>query len=246
MDIVGVMVSNFSSNVDGVKKQKYFTHDMLMFELPKLTRTNVGRRRFYFTPEGKKYPSITTIIDWENREGILAWRKREGEEKANKISRESSNRGTKIHSICESYLKNKADYVEGHEQEHISMFKQFQSSVDRINNIKCQEVSLYSDELCVAGTVDCIAEFEGKLSVIDFKTKRKPTRKEWTESHFKQCAGYAKMWEERTKIPIEQLVVLVTAATGESQVFVENRDMYNDLRIPQLKELIKRFNGAQY
>ena len=227
---------------EGIQKQ--FNHDMLMFELPKLTRMSINGNRFYSTPGGKKYPSITTVVGFSTKQSILAWRRRVGEEEANRISRESANRGTKIHTICENYLKNKPDYSDGHEEEHVSMFEQFQSAVDRINNIKCQETGLYSDQLGIAGTVDCIAEFEGKLSVIDFKTKRKEMRKEWMDSHFMQCAGYGKMWEEHTKIPIEQLVVLITTATGKCQVFVENQEDYNNQRVPQLQNLIHEFNNA--
>ena len=167
-----------------------------------------------------------------------------GEEEANRISRESASRGTKIHTMCENYLKNKPDYTDGHEDEHISMFNQFQSAVDRINNIKCQEMSLYSDQLAVAGTVDCIAEFDGKLSVIDFKTKRREIKPEWAEDHFMQCAGYGTMWEEHTKLPIEQLVVLVTTATGNCQIFIEDKDSYKNIRVPQLQSLINEFNSA--
>ena len=238
------MVDNFSVDNSGAKEQKQFVHEMLLFELPKLTRASINGNRFYSTPDGKKYPSITTVVGFHTKQGILAWRRRVGEEEANRISRESAGRGTKIHTICENYLKNKPDYSDGHEEEHVSMFNQFQSEVDRINNIKCQETSLYSDQLGIAGTVDCIAEFNGKLSVIDFKTKRKEMRKEWTDSHFMQCAGYGKMWEEHTNVPIEQLVVLITTATGKCQVFVEDQESYNNQRIPQLRKLIHEFNSA--
>jgi len=238
------MVDNFSVDNSGAKEQKQFVHEMLLFELPKLTRASINGNRFYSTPDGRKYPSITTVVGFHTKQGILAWRRRVGEEEANRISRESAGRGTKIHTICENYLKNKPDYSDGHEEEHVSMFNQFQSEVDRINNIKCQETSLYSDQLGIAGTVDCIAEFNGKLSVIDFKTKRKEMRKEWTDSHFMQCAGYGKMWEEHTSVPIEQLVVLITTATGKCQVFVEDQESYNNQRIPQLRKLIHEFNSA--
>ena len=238
------MVDNFSVDNGGAKEQKQFVHEMLLFELPKLTRASINGNRFYSTPDGRKYPSITTVVGFHTKQGILAWRRRVGEEEANRISRESAGRGTKIHTICENYLKNKPDYSDGHEEEHVSMFNQFQSEVDRINNIKCQETSLYSDQLGIAGTVDCIAEFNGKLSVIDFKTKRKEMRKEWTDSHFMQCAGYGKMWEEHTNVPIEQLVVLITTATGKCQVFVEDQESYNNQRIPQLRKLIHEFNSA--
>ena len=237
------MVDNFSVDSNG-KVQKQFVHEMLSFELPKLTRMSINGNRFYSTPDGRKYPSITTVVGFHTKQSILAWRRRVGEEEANRISRESANRGTKIHTICENYLKNKPDYSNGHEEEHVSMFNKFQSAVDRINNIKCQETSLYSDQLAVAGTVDCIAEFNGKLSVIDFKTKRKEMRKEWTDSHFMQCAGYGKMWEEHTNIPIEQLVILITTETGVCQVFVENQEDYNNQRVPQLQNLIHEFNSA--
>ena len=129
------MVDNFSVDNSGAKEQKQFVHEMLLFELPKLTRASINGNRFYSTPDGRKYPSITTVVGFHTKQGILAWRRRVGEEEANRISRESAGRGTKIHTICENYLKNKPDYSDGHEEEHVSMFNQFQSEVDRINNI---------------------------------------------------------------------------------------------------------------
>ena len=105
------MAENFSINNNGVKKQKQFVHDMLMFELPKLTRTLINGNRFYSTPDGKKYPSITTVVGFHKKQNILAWRRRVGEEEANRISRESASRGTKIHTMCENYLKNKENFL---------------------------------------------------------------------------------------------------------------------------------------
>lgn len=236
------MSDSFSNELNNLRKSKQFTHILLPFQLPELKKVEENGNRFYVTASGKKYPSITTVIGLLSRERILAWRKREGEERANQIARQSSNRGTKIHSMCENYLNNKSDYSDGHEQGHITMFNQFQAEVNRINNIHTQEAALYSDRLGIAGKVDCIAEFDGKLSVIDFKTKRKEIQKDWAGEHFMQCAGYAEMWEERTNIPIEQVVLLITTETGNYQVFVEDRETYKNNRIPKLIDAIANFN----
>ena len=133
--------------------------------------TNTDGSRLYETPEGKRYPSVTTITSLHAAKGIAEWRKRVGEEEATRISTQAARRGTKVHGMCEEYLRN--GLVEP-DIFHKELFGSIQPLLDQIDNIHCLETPLWSDHLQVAGTVDCIAEFQGKLSVIDFKTSSKP------------------------------------------------------------------------
>ena len=189
-----------------------------------LVTENINGKRYYVTPSGDKYPSITTVLSILSREGIKEWRARVGEKTANAISTKAARRGTNVHYMCEDYINNKlnTDKFLPNEKE---LFYSIKPTIDtHINNIHAQEVSLYSDYLQVAGRVDCIAEFDGKLSVIDFKTSNKRKKKEWISNYFQQTSAYAVMYEERTEIPVSQIVVLVAVENDHPQLFVEKRD----------------------
>lgn len=201
-----------------------FNHVVIDGVVPKLQQVNNNGTRYYVTPEGNKYPSITTVLSEYNRKNIYEWRKRVGEEQAQKITKQASTRGTRIHTLCENYLNNEEpkfktpiDY---------EMFEKFKPALNRINNIHLLEARMYSDHLRLAGTVDCIAEFDGKLAVIDFKTSRKLKEKSYIENYFMQAAGYAIMFEERFKIPVQKTVIAIAVEDEEPQIFVEKRDNY--------------------
>ena len=195
-------------------------HDVV---LPTLTRKTTDTGRKYFTPEGNAYPSITTVLGVLNKEGIIAWRKRVGEAEANKISQQASVRGTAVHKLAEDYLNNDPNWKEGAMPTNLFSFDDIKKIMDkRLNNIWMQEVFLYSDRLKTAGQVDCIAEFDGQLSIIDFKTSRKPKKEEWITSYFIQASFYAAAFYERTGIPIKQGVILITVDHHEPQVFKIN------------------------
>jgi len=205
---------------------KHFNH-VNAPTLTELIAETTGSGRVYNTPEGNRYPSVTTILSELSKAGIAAWRKRVGAEEANRISTQASTRGTKIHQICEDYLNNKPDYLDGQMPANVFTFKQIQPILDQyIDNIQYLEAPLYSDFLKTAGRVDCIAEFDGKLSIIDFKTSRKPKKKEWISNYFMQASCYAVMYEERTEIPVSRTVVIVAVDGSEPQVFVEKRDNF--------------------
>jgi genome maintenance exonuclease 1 len=198
--------------------------------------TNEDGSRVYVNASGVAYPSATTVLGVLSRDGIAAWRKRVGEEEADKISNQASTRGTKIHSLTESYLKNE-DLEEAYKTTKASlldveMFKKFKPVLDSIGEIHCQELALYSDHLRMAGRVDCIAEYNGVRAVIDFKTSGKLKKKEHISSYFMQTAAYAIMYEERTGIPVPWLVVLIAVEGDEPQVFIEKRDNW-------VKELLR-------
>jgi len=191
--------------------------------LPKLTRQTTESGRKYFTPEGNAYPLITTVLGVLNKEGIIEWRKRVGEEEANKISRQAATRGTAVHKLAEDYIDNVPDWNKGHMPANLFSFNQLKAILDeRLNNVWFQEEFLYSDRLKCAGQVDCIAEFDGVLSIIDFKTSRKPKKEEWITSYFIQASFYAAAFYERTGIPIKQAVILITVDGSEPQVFKIN------------------------
>lgn len=200
-----------------------FNHVEHGVELPKITRKTTESGRKYFTPEGNAYPSITTVLGVLNKEGILEWRKRVGEEKANQISQQAATRGTAVHKLAEDYIDNVPDWNKDHMPSNLFSFNQLKTILDeRLNNVWFQEEFLYSDKLKCAGQVDCIAEFDGQLSIIDFKTSRKPKKEEWITNYFIQASFYAAAFYERTGIPIKQGVILITVDGHEPQVFKIN------------------------
>jgi len=191
--------------------------------VPGLQQINENGTRVYATPDGQRYPSVTTILSEHGREAIEAWRARIGEAEANKISTRAASRGTRLHSYTESYLKNESiDF--GANIFTQELFNTFKPVLSAISNIHCLETRLFSHHLRLAGTVDCIAEYEGRLSIIDFKTASKPKQHDWIHNYFMQCSAYAIMYEELTGIPVPQLVVLVAVEDSHPQVFIEKRN----------------------
>lgn len=182
---------------------------------PQLLQENVDGVRRYVTPTGEKYPSVTTVLADYGKEGIMEWRKRVGEEKANKISRQATTRGTGVHKALELYLKNE-DVSSLEMMPNVkSLFVRMKQEIDaKVNNIHCLEDRLYSHTLKLAGTVDCIAEHNGVLSVIDFKTSVRLKKKENIGNYFMQCAAYAQMFSEMTSLPITQVIVLIGVDTA--------------------------------
>lgn len=177
--------------------------------------------RTYKTPSGFSYPSVTTITGQATAEGIAKWRQRVGEEEANRVSARASARGTRIHQYCEDYLRGNLFETNMFDTE---MFNSIKFLLDDIDNIHCLETPLWSDHLQVAGTVDCIAEFQGRLSVIDFKTASKPKDRDDIHHYFMQCAAYAVAFEERTGIPIGRLVIIMAVDNDDPRWFIEKRD----------------------
>ena len=212
-----------------------FTHKAV--KLPNLVTTTLNKKRFYNTPEGKLYPSITTVLSIRKKDGLIEWRKRVGDDVANYISGNAVRRGIKIHEMCEDYLNNMYEdaLFETYEKEHFlywCLFKQLRDqALCDIDNIYVQEVGLYSDKYKVAGRVDCIAEFNGVLSVIDFKTSTKERTDGWNENYYIQGAAYAEMFEERTEIKVNQIVILVVTEDGIVQKFVKNKYPYLELLV---------------
>jgi genome maintenance exonuclease 1 len=195
--------------------------NFIYHDFAKLERITTPEARLYKTPSGKAYPSVTTVTGLHSANGIAEWRRRVGNEEANRISGRASARGTRIHSLCESYLRGEPTEPDIFDAE---MFGSIRSLLDQVDNIHALETPLYSDHLQVAGTVDCIAEFQGKLSVIDFKTSSRPKDRDDIHSYFMQTAAYAVAFEERTGIPIGRLVIIMGIDNDDPRWFIEKRD----------------------
>lgn len=184
----------------------------------------VEGRRLYSVPSGGKYPSITTVLSCnpEKKASIAKWRSRVGAEKAQRISTRAASRGTDFHSIAEDYLNNRYDENKYKDKFlPLMMFKNARPTLDRINKIYAQEAALYSDHLEIAGRVDCIAEFDGELSIIDFKTSAEEKKLEWIEDYLIQETAYACMLYERYQLKVNKLVTIIACESGDTQVFVE-------------------------
>jgi len=214
-------------------------------ELKELTTETINRKRFYVTPEGNKYPSITTVLSVRNKKGLFEWRKRVGEQVANHIARTAAARGTKVHHMCEDYLNNMHNESPEKFAEHAKnflpwcLFKRLRRGVlCNIDNIHAQEAGLYSDKYKVAGRVDCIAEYKGVPSIIDFKTSTKERNDSWNENYYIQGSAYAEMFGERTGIEINQKVILVVTEDGTVQEFIKNKDKY----LPMLEETVTEWS----
>lgn len=190
-------------------------------EIPNLNSvTQPDGKRYYTLPNGKQVPSVTTVIGAMKKQSIMEWRRRVGEEAANKISRQATQRGTNMHTLCERYLNNDSlgsDIMPDAKE----MFLSLKPFLNKINNIHYQEQALWSETIGMAGRVDCIGEYNGILSVIDFKTSKKIKRKEDITDYFAQCVAYAAMYEELVGNPIEQIVILMAVQDNPPLVFIE-------------------------
>jgi genome maintenance exonuclease 1 len=220
--------------------EQMFNHTPV--ELTEMNAVTTESGRKYRTPEGVDLPSITTVLSILSRDGIAAWRKKVGEEEANRISHRASTRGTKVHEIIEKYVDNDPNYRDGYTPDIIASFQDVKPILDNnIGDVFAQEAPLYSNHLGVAGRVDCVAMYNGKPSIIDYKTSRKPKQVKWITNYFMQEAAYAIMWEERTGMPIVQLVTIISVDNNEPQVFIEHRDNW----IRPLQDVIKQYKDEQ-
>ena len=210
------------------------------YESVSLPTENINGKRYYTTPEGKHYPSVTTVTGLLNKKWIKAWRKKIGEEKANKISRKAAGRGTRYHHLQEDFLNNKLteERLASATPLDLMMFNQTKELTSKLGDIYMLEGSMYSNELEIAGRVDCVAEFAGKVSVIDFKTSTRRKSPSQVKSYFLQETAYATMFEEMYGVPIERIVTIVSVEeTGQSQLFVEEPKTW----IESFKELRNQY-----
>ena len=206
-----------------------FKHELV--QLKELNTKSSDKGRFYETPEGQSYPSVTTITGLLSKASILAWRQRVGDSKADSITKAATTRGNKVHKMAEMYLRNEmASQINLFEDPmpHIeNMFFQLTELLDNsIGIINAIEAPLYSDQLKVGGRVDVIAEWDGELAVIDFKTSSKPKKESWIDGYFMQSSAYALMFEELTGIKINKIVIAIAVENNRSQVFIKDSTEY--------------------
>src|SRR5690606_26141523 len=231
----------------------YFEH--VQHEFGEIHAVEKDGKRFYVTPDGERYPSVTTVLGSNplKKSTIADWKNRVGQSKANQITKEAAGQGTTMHLMLEWYLSNNfdyhnqkvlRDYLKEHHLEDYNdhsfrhgqdLFHQLRPLIDvNIGKIHGLEVPLWSDFLRLAGRCDCIAEWNGKLSIIDFKTSMKSKKRDWIDNYFMQATAYACMFEDRVGIPVTQCVILIAQRTGHPQIFVEKR---NDWLKPLMNEI---------
>lgn len=203
-------------------QEKTLGFALKLFESTELNRVHEEGKRLYVTENGDKYPSVTTVLSYFSRQGIAKWRERVGHEEANKISTQAATFGTAVHDIAEKYTLGELD-VKKANPIALASFRTIQPYLDQnVDEIYGIELRMYSDELRVAGTSDLICRYNGKNTLLDFKTSRRRKTKEQIKSYFMQCAVYAIMAKERYDIDIEQAVILMAVKDDEPIVFVED------------------------
>ena len=215
-----------------------FKHEKIDIGYDDLDTTTTNSGRNYLTPDGHQYPSVTTVLSILNEDIIKAWRQRVGEEEANRISGKAANRGTRVHSIVEKYLNNEetTEFLP-HIRQSLENLKPVLNSVGTIFGL---EVPLYSHHLGLAGRCDCIAQYNGVPSIIDFKTSRYIKKKEKISNYFAQGAAYSIMLEERVGLIAPNIVIIMDVDHEKPVVFVEHRDNYTKLLHDTIDEYRKR------
>ena len=208
------------------------------FEVPEIKI--IDGKRFYVTADGNAYPSITTVLSLQDKPGLKKWREDVGEKEAKRISQDSMRIGTAVHQMAEFYLSNYIIKLKNEDKKIVDTFNRLRFLLGNINNIVGNEIALYSDLLRVAGTADCIAEYNGVPSVIDFKTSRKPKKEVWIDDYYMQTFAYKLMFEEMTGIEIKQVVILVACIEQfDVQVFkkpASDEDKYLTKLVNIMKE----------
>ena len=218
---------------------KEFIHEEIDLGYMDLDSVTSKRGRRYIDPTGAEYPSVTTVLSILSEDAIARWRKRVGDDEANRIGHRASTRGTAVHSIVEGYLKNEdtSTYLPHIKQSLQNLRPILDKAIGRIFGL---EVALYSRYLGLAGRCDCIAEFDGVPSIVDFKTSKRVKKKENISNYFAQASAYAIMFEERTGMPIPNTVIVMDVDDSEPLIFKEHRDNYIDLLLDTKKEYDRR------
>ena len=185
------------------------------------SETQPNGKRFYTLPDGTKLPSITTILSAQSREGIASWRKRVGNEEANRVSAKASGRGTRVHNLCEDFIQNKP--LRESMPDALEMFRSIKPVLqERVNNIHYVEQALYSKTIGSAGRSDLIGEFDKELSVMDYKTSARIKNRDSILSYFWQSTFYALAYEELVGIPINKIVIIMAVEdVKEPLIFIE-------------------------
>ncbi len=219
--------------------RKQFEYELL--EFAELQRID-GPIRLYETPEGKRYPSVTTVLGkMMDKSALETWRKRVGEEEAARVSARASTRGTNVHTMCENYvLGNDIDASMPH---NMMMFNQIKKVLDeKVDMVRATECTLFSDHLKLAGSCDLIANYDGRLSIIDYKTSAKRKRKDWIEGYFLQASLYSYMLWEMTDILVKDIVIIIGVDDSlESQIFIERPQRYLEKAVDLVRSYHKMY-----
>tara|TARA_B110000444_G_scaffold255804_1_gene290896 strand:- start:1643 stop:2314 length:672 start_codon:yes stop_codon:yes gene_type:complete len=220
-----------------------FLHEPVDLGYDDLIAVTKDSGRVYTDPNNNTYPSITTVLSILSEDAIKAWRARVGEFEANRISKTASNRGTAVHDLLERYVNNESDFDKEVEPHIMKSFYDVKPVLDRcLTKVFAQEAGLYSESLGVAGRVDCVGEWNGINSIIDYKTSKKLKKKEWIDAYFMQSTAYAIMWEERTGISINQIVIFIAVDNEAPQIFIEDRENWTEKLIETISEYKSRKN----
>ena len=216
-----------------------FTHNIV--QIPIAIQTEIEGIRYYQTPEGKLYPSITTVLSkTSDMSGLDEWRERIGIEAAEQIMKDAQIHGTMTHKLCEDYLNNKESNGEFLDipKNHFEKLKPY---LHKMNNIQGIELPLFSDEFKIAGTCDCIAEYNGDLSIIDFKTSKSRLMEHYdkVQKYFMQATAYSLMWKERTGTEIDQIVIIGSEETGNIAEFIKIPFDFKEVLIEKIEEFHK-------
>ena len=211
------------------------THRTEPIQLPKLKRKNENGHRVYYDEDKNRYHSVTTVVGSIDQKGLDEWREKVGKDVADHVAMKSAITGTKLHKIVESYLANEESEEENiFAKAHFNNIEPLLANIDQINGL---ETKLCSKRLGLAGTVDCIAQYKGVDSIIDFKTSSKKKKDEWIKKYFLQTTAYSIMWEELTGIKVTQIVILITGEDGSREEYIRNRDDY----VEELEEVIAKY-----
>lgn len=198
--------------------------------LPELKQLDVDEstgQRFYISPNGVKLPSVTTVLGHFKKKSLIEWRNKVGHEEADKVMYRASTRGTKFHNMLEGYLRNEEHFLDGVMPDMKQAFRDIQETLDLIDNIHYIESPLYSEKFGIAGRTDCIGEFAGVPSIIDFKTSLRQKKEAWIENYFEQGTAYALMYEELVGKPMNQIVIIISCDDSEQpQVFIRDKNHY--------------------
>lgn len=220
------------------KREIVFDHDFI--PSVDLDTQTIDGKRHYVTPSGNVYPSVTTVLGTLSKDGLNSWVNKVGEEEANRIKTQASNRGTNVHEICEKYVLNNDNYLSGHMPSNISLFKQIQPYIDKyVDKIYGVEIPLYSDDLKTAGRCDLFCRMHGVRTIADFKTSTNPKKEEWIENYFLQTTAYSMMVQELHNLHVQYICVIIAVENGELQTFVRNPENYKD----RVKEIFTSYHG---
>lgn len=213
-------------------RSKYFDLTQPLPEPIELPTTYVDGKRFYQTPTGKRYPSVTTVLSTLNKDAIVAWQQSIGVEEAKKVTTQASRRGTAVHAIAENYLLNKDDYAKSHMPANVATFNQIKVYLDQYCDVvHAQEYPLFSDDLQTAGRCDLVARIHGIRTIGDFKTAKKAKKEEWIKNYFLQCTTYALALYERQKIWCPQICVMIaTDEDGLQPILKRTKDYVDEVR----------------